>query len=61
MWLGITYYDRFWETFFLDVGCDGTDISEDIALEVRVHIQSVIPIMEQFHCYIYVWTLSYRS
>jgi hypothetical protein len=29
----ITYYERFWETF-QDVGCDGTDIWEDIDLEV---------------------------
>ena len=36
---------RFW---------DGTDISEDIDSEVHVHIQSVVPILEQFHCYIYV-------
>ena len=45
------YYDRFWETFFQDVGRDGTDISEGIDLEVWVHIQSVVPILEQFHCY----------
>ena len=41
MWVRIIYYDKFWETFFQDVGCDGTDISDDIDLEVRVHIQSV--------------------
>jgi hypothetical protein len=40
--------------FFQDVGCDGTYISEDIDLEVRVHIQSIVPTLEQFHCYIYV-------
>ena len=40
--------------FFQDVGCDGTDISEDIDLEVQVHIQSIVLILEQFHCYIYV-------
>ena len=34
---------------------DRRDISEDIDLEVRVHIQSAVPILEQFHCYIYVW------
>jgi hypothetical protein len=45
----------FWETFFQDVRCDGTDISKDIDSEVRVHIQSVVPILKQFHCYIYVW------
>jgi hypothetical protein len=27
---------------FQDVGCDGTNISEDIDLEVRVHIQSIV-------------------
>jgi hypothetical protein len=32
--------DRFWETFFQDVRCDGTDISEDIDSEV----ESVYPI-----------------
>jgi len=37
MWVQIIYYDRFWEFFFQDVGCDGTDISGDIDLEVRVH------------------------
>lgn len=47
-------YDRFWEFFFLKISYDGTDMSEDIDLEVRVYIQSVVPILEQFHCYIYV-------
>ena len=46
----------FRETFIQDVGCDGTDISEDIDLKVRVYmyIQYAVPILEQFHCYIYV-------
>jgi hypothetical protein len=39
-----------WETFFQDVGCDLTDISEDIDSEIQVHIQSIVPILEQFHC-----------
>ena len=28
MWVRIIYYDRFWETFFQDVECGGTDIDE---------------------------------
>jgi hypothetical protein len=32
------------------VGCDSTDISEIIDLEVRVEV----PTLEQFHCYTYV-------
>jgi hypothetical protein len=36
------------------VTTDGTDISENIDFEVRVHIQSIVPTLEQFHCYIYV-------
>ena len=31
--------------FFSDAGCDGTDISEDIDLKVRMHIQSVVPLL----------------
>ena len=57
MWLWIMYYDRFWETFPQDVWCDGTDILEDIDMEVRVHIQSIVPTLEQFHYYIYKWRL----
>jgi hypothetical protein len=34
MWVRIIYYDGFWELFSHDVGRDGTDISEDIFLEV---------------------------
>ena len=30
MWVRIIYYDRFWETFYQDVGCDRTDISKDV-------------------------------
>jgi len=30
MWVQIIYYDRFRESLFKDVGCDGTDNSEDI-------------------------------
>jgi hypothetical protein len=56
MGVQIIYYDRFWETFFHDVGCDGTDVSEDTDLEVWVHVQPIVLILEQFHCYIYVWT-----
>ena len=41
MW--ITYYDGFRETFSINFRCDGTDISEHIDLEVRVHIQSIVP------------------
>jgi hypothetical protein len=36
------------------VGCDSTDISEVIDLEVRVHIQPIVPTLEQFHFYTYV-------
>ena len=36
----IICYDMYWETFFQDVEHDGTDISGDIDLAVRVHIQS---------------------
>ena len=43
MWVWILHFDRFWETFFQEVGCDGTDISAYIDLEVRLHIQSVVP------------------
>ena len=50
-------YDMFWETFFQDVECDGTDISDDIDWKIRGHIQSIVPTLEQFHCYIYVWTV----
>jgi hypothetical protein len=32
--------------------CDGTDISEDINLDVQVHIQSIVPTLEQFQCYV---------
>jgi hypothetical protein len=47
---GDIYYDRFWETCFQNVGCDGTDISEDIDSEVRVYIQSVVPISLLYLC-----------
>ena len=36
MWVQIIYYYMFWETFFQDVRCDGTDISEDIDSKVWV-------------------------
>ena len=59
MGVRIVNYDRFWETFFQDVGREGTDNSGDIDLEVRVHIQHVVPILEQIHCYFHVWTFWY--
>ena len=39
----IIYYDKFWKTCFQEVGFDGTDISEDIDSEFRVHIKSTVP------------------
>ena len=44
----------FRDTFIQDIGCDGTDISEDIDLKVRVYIHYDVPILEQFHSYICV-------
>ena len=41
MWVQIIYYDRFRETLFKDVGCDGTDNSEDI---------------DKSLCRLYTWT-----
>jgi hypothetical protein len=41
--LWIIYYDKFWKTCFQEVGFDGTDISEDIDSEFRVHIKSTVP------------------
>ena len=49
----IIYYDMFWETCS---NMSDVDISEQIDLEVLVHIQSIVLTLEQFHCYIYVWT-----
>ena len=47
MWGQIIYNDRSWETFFQDVGDDGTDISEDIDWwKFLVYIQSVVPFLE---------------
>jgi hypothetical protein len=39
----IIYYDKFWKTCFQEVGFDGTDISDDIDSEFRVHIKSTVP------------------
>ena len=56
MWVQIIYNVLRYglRNFFQDVGCDDTDISEDIDLEV--HIQLIVPTLEQFHCLIYVRT-----
>ena len=52
--MGADYILRYvLRNFFQDVGCDGTDISEDIDLEVLVHIQPIVLTLEQFHCLIY--------
>ena len=51
--MGADYILRYvLRNFFQDVGCDGTDISEDINLDVQVHIQSIVPTLEQFQCYV---------
>jgi hypothetical protein len=61
MWGQTIYNDRSWETFFQDVGDDGTDISKDIdwwkfecISNLLYHFQNNVIVISMYECLCFV-------